>query len=273
MKMKIYVTGYKGKLGRRLVSLGAFPLKVDITKEAVVDNAINVHKPDLIIHAAAKSSVDFCQQRQNEAWDVNVVGAVNVFKSANIINVPVLFLSSEQVFSGWWGRYKEEAKGKPKNYYGATKWMSEALAQIWDHKILRLSRCVEIADKDIEGAFVCMESRKFSAPSFFYRNYQHADFLAEQIWWCANNYHKLPEILNIGGDTYLSWYDFVGKLAKANGYTGRIIKRRKDFKQFAPRPHRCGFNLSKAKRLGVPMYSVNDTIRLLINEKNRNSGS
>lgn len=269
---RIFVTGHKGRIGRRLVSLGAMPLDIDITNEVQVNQAIKLTKPDLIIHAAAKSSIDYCQQHEARAWEANVTGAHLVFKHATMYDAKVLFLSSEQVFSGkWLGNYKEDAKGKPVNTYGHTKWLAEALANVWDFKTLRLSRGVSIENKDVEGVFACLQSDKFTAPSFFYRNYQHIDFLAEQIWWCANHYYQLPNILHLGGIKQMSWYDFVGQIAQKAGYTGKIVKRKKDFKQFTPRPHRCGLNTKKAWELGVPMRPIEDTIRKLLDEQNSNS--
>lgn len=268
MKIKIAVTGYKGRLGQRLVALGALPLDCDVLDVASVDNAIKSMSPDVIIHAAAKSGVDFCQNNYNKAFDVNAYGTNNVSVTASGYNAKILYLSSEQVFSGVWGKYKETNKIKPKNTYGLTKQLGESLAGLWGGKTLRLSRGVSRTDTDIDGVLDCMKNdkEKITVPSFFYRNYQHVDFLSEQIWWCANRFDILPSILHVGGSEYLSWHDFVTRLAKADGYNGKIAKRKVDRKEFAPRPHRCGFNLSLARSIGVPMYKVQTTIERLLSE-------
>jgi len=269
--MKIAVTGYKGKLGRRLVALGAFPLDCNVRDRTSVENAVSREKPDIIIHAAAKSSVDYCQDNYSDAWDANVYGANLVAQTAYSENIGVLFLSSDHVFSGTWGNYKESSRMKPKNSYGLMKKVAEALVELWDGKTIRLSRGVSAYDGDISRAFNLMKtSRSFTVPSFFYRNYIHLDFLAEQTWWCASNYHSLPKYLNIGGEKGLSYHDLISRLAKEVGYSGDVNKRRKNYKHLTPRPKNSGMNLGLAKKLGAPMFPTEITIKRLIDEHNSN---
>jgi dTDP-4-dehydrorhamnose reductase len=111
--MKISVSGYKGKIGQRLVALGALPLKCNVMDEDDILHEINRVEPDVIIHAAAKSNVDFCQDNYSTAFDVNATGTSILGKVANKKYIKTIVLSSEQVYDGRWGRYKEKHKANP----------------------------------------------------------------------------------------------------------------------------------------------------------------
>ena len=60
-----------------------------------------------------------------------------MFKQAHNYNAKVVYISSDHVFSGrWFGRYLEDSKPNPKNYYGTLKLASEALAKVYPNVIL-----------------------------------------------------------------------------------------------------------------------------------------
>ena len=62
MKMKkIGVTGSKGKIGSRLVKLGAIPYDFDLTSSEAVEAGLR-DKPDVMIHAACVSSIKKCEE-------------------------------------------------------------------------------------------------------------------------------------------------------------------------------------------------------------------
>ena len=138
MNTVIAVTGYKGQIGRRLVSLGAIPLKCNILDRTEIANELRSVNPDIIIHAAGISSIDKCEQDYELALAVNVWGFNNVCELAG--DGKVVLLSSEQVFDGVAGNYKEDDEPNPINNYGHSKLGAEAIAQLYGDKIIRLSR-------------------------------------------------------------------------------------------------------------------------------------
>lgn len=137
--MRIVVTGADGQLGRDLagalagheaVLLGRKDLDVtDVDTTAVV---LESAMPDAIIHAAAWTDVDGCEQDPERAHRDNVEGTVNVVSAAGAAFVVVV--STDYVFDGTAGRaYDETDEPNPLQVYGNTKLHAErAATAMWD---------------------------------------------------------------------------------------------------------------------------------------------
>lgn len=138
------MTGYNGMLGQDLVpaledaghSVGWFPYK-DIPFYGE-----RVEEYDLVIHAAAMTDVDKCEQDPDEAikWNAEYTGILAKFCKA--YKTPLIYISTDMVFSGE-SNYPESETDKtgPINVYGMTKLLGEKIVQQYCKKyyILRTS--------------------------------------------------------------------------------------------------------------------------------------
>lgn len=261
--MKIALTGAKGKIGQRLVALGAEPLSCDITIPQEVEAEISRIRPGVIIHAAAISSIDECQNNLDQAILVNTRGANHVFEAAeNVIGAGKVFLlSSEQVFDGKNGCYKEDDEPYPINDYGRTKFAAEGLASLYDCKVLRLSRGISRSDHDITTVLKSIAENKIpDVPTFIYRSYCHLDFLAHGIWEYANRFAEMPELLHLGGSETLSFYELIRLII---GGDVMLKERDEEMGSMTPRPFNCGLNVSLAKSLGLPIFTSHESVARL----------
>ena len=266
MKMNICITGSKGKIGQRLVQLGAKPLFCDITDPHWVRDEIKKVKPDVIIHAAAISSIDKCEQDLEKAILVNTRGANVLFEEAeDIIGAgKVVLLSSEQVFDGKAGNYKETDQPFPVNDYGRTKYAAEGLASLYGNKVLRLSRGICASDKDIATVVKDVsENRVPDVPNFIYRSYCHLDFLARGIWEYANRFEEMPELLHFGGSETISFYQLIRIIV---GDEVLLKARGKEDKSCTPRPFNCGLDISEWRKHGLPVFTPEESVERLLNE-------
>ena len=100
---------------------------LDITQKEAVDQIINVVQPDVIIHAAAMTQVDDCEQNMSLSYSVNVDGTRNLLESAEDVNSRFCLISTDFVFSGASGPYSENDPTGAVNYYGQTKELAEQL--------------------------------------------------------------------------------------------------------------------------------------------------
>lgn len=142
--MKILITGAGGMLGtdltttlkqdfevvgleRRPVTHLTVPYDIcDLTQARKTREAILSHKPDVIIHAAAMTDVDYCETHHDEALENNVAATENVVSAAQEIDAPVIFFSTDYVFDGKKsGEYDEADTPNPLSFYGKTKQMGE----------------------------------------------------------------------------------------------------------------------------------------------------
>jgi dTDP-4-dehydrorhamnose reductase len=102
-------------------------LQIDLTRKSPVLEAIGSCKPEIIIHAAAISSPDVCEQQKERAWEVNVTGTQNILDAASQYKCRVVYISTDLVFDGERGNYSETDTPTPVNYYGLTKREGEKL--------------------------------------------------------------------------------------------------------------------------------------------------
>ncbi len=82
--------------------------------------------PDAVIHAAAFTLVDQCEEEPELAWEVNVVGTANVAVACKSLGCRLVYLSTDYVFDGKSVEpYREEDPVSPLGVYGNTKWKGE----------------------------------------------------------------------------------------------------------------------------------------------------
>lgn len=132
--MRVLVTGGGGILGTALrrARPGAVELvslrraDLDVTDRAATLSAIVGARPDWVIHAAAMTDVDHCEQEPERALAVNGAGTANVVDAAIAAGGGCLYLSSDYVFDGRGTRpYDEFAPTGPLSAYGRSKLAGE----------------------------------------------------------------------------------------------------------------------------------------------------
>jgi dTDP-4-dehydrorhamnose reductase len=135
----VVVTGAGGQLGRELhyrLEQDEVPVvalargHVDITDSSAVERAISEACPSLVIHTAAATDVNGCEEHRRAAYRVNVIGAWNVARSAARAGSAMVYVSTNYVFDGQkLGPYFEYDDTAPLNAYGATKLQGEEVAR------------------------------------------------------------------------------------------------------------------------------------------------
>jgi dTDP-4-dehydrorhamnose reductase len=106
-KLKVLLTGGRGMLGRTISKeLTDFEIIVtdlpeaDITDEASFNELLKRHKPDALIHCAAMTAVDKCEEETDLAYKLNAMGSANVASACNRNNVRLIAISTDYVFDG-----------------------------------------------------------------------------------------------------------------------------------------------------------------------------
>ncbi|MEN2983681.1 MAG: dTDP-4-dehydrorhamnose reductase, partial [Dictyoglomaceae bacterium] len=130
--MKILITGAQGFLGSYLREIfkdqEIVPLThkdINIEEKETIEKIINF-KPDLVIHPAAIRSPDICEENPDLAWKVNALGTKHIAISCSILDIPLIYISTDYVFSGDKDSpYTEFDIPKPINVYGKTKLAGE----------------------------------------------------------------------------------------------------------------------------------------------------
>jgi len=263
-KKRIGVTGSKGRIGSRLVALGAVPLEFDVTDREAVGRGLRDSNVDVVVHTASISSIARCEENLELAVQVNLRGTNNVCEFAG--DGRVLFLSTEQVFDGIDGNYSEEDEPNPINDYGRSKLAAEGVVnQIYGGKIVRLSRGISReSGKDIDYYINDLRAGKeIYVPSFIKRSYCHLDFLADAVWDFANNFESMPDLIHLGGTDTLSFCDLMHLIAITMELDASLVVPRHTEIAEHPRPLNCGFDVSLARSLRLPLQNVLTSIGML----------
>lgn len=137
--MKILVTGSSGFLGLHVLEKGRqlhqvfgtshnFDnpdlLKMDVSKEQDVNRVIASVEPDVVVHAAAMRN-DAVERNHEEGFAVNVQGTRNLAEACKKRDIFLAYVSSDLVFDGNKGLYKEDDEPNPVSYFGCTKMLAE----------------------------------------------------------------------------------------------------------------------------------------------------
>ncbi|MBY0543521.1 MAG: SDR family oxidoreductase [Sphingobacteriaceae bacterium] len=146
----VLVTGSNGLLGQKItekilneggVNLIAtskgenrYPIKegyvyadMDILNPDNVREVIKSYMPDAILHTAAMTNVDTCEDQKELAYQLNVTAVATLIQICEELDIQLVHLSTDFIFDGENGPYTEEAAPNPLSYYGETKLMAEEL--------------------------------------------------------------------------------------------------------------------------------------------------
>lgn len=147
--MKILITGAAGQLATELSKIlhaesinncGFTRAELDICDIVSVEEILTREQPDWVINTAAYTAVDKAESEPEAAFAVNCMGVENLATVCKALDIPLLQVSTDYVFSGAQQQpYKEDDSCEPINIYGKSKLTGElVLRKIWDkHIILR----------------------------------------------------------------------------------------------------------------------------------------
>jgi dTDP-4-dehydrorhamnose reductase len=100
--------------------------RLDMRDEAAVRALIAELKPEVTAVPAANPFVDYCELHPEETRRVNVDGTLNVARACKDFGSRMVFFSSDYVFDGAQGSYREDDAVRPLNEYGRQKAEAEA---------------------------------------------------------------------------------------------------------------------------------------------------
>jgi len=147
--MRIVITGASGLLGSNLAvvaaaehpTLGVYhqhPLQIpgvemvgaELADPGQASRVIAEYSPDWVVHCAAASEVDRCELDPAWAWRLNLEMAKNVAEAAHQVGARLAHVSTDAVFDGEVGDYRESDEPRPIMTYGVSKLAGEqAVAQ------------------------------------------------------------------------------------------------------------------------------------------------
>jgi len=286
--MKILLTGGSGLFGRAFVELikdstshdiyatynknivdSEEAVILDITDKKRVEEVIKKLQPDVVVHAAALTNVDKCEVEKEKAYDVNAEGTRNVAIASNEISAKMIYISTDYVFDGTKGLYREEDKTNPISYYGLTKLEGEkAVQKICNDFVIARTSVIYGAHKKNFATWIIKELREENQIKIITDQWVSPTLnvdLAEQILALIEKDEK--GIFHAAGGERINRYDFVVEMARIFDFNEKLIipATSKEMNWIAKRPRDSSLNVSKISKIKKP-YMVEKSLRLLKKE-------
>jgi dTDP-4-dehydrorhamnose reductase len=141
----ILITGCGGMLGASMYELcirsGAQVLATDIDLNEAWLEPLDVRdiqacmavferfKPTIVLHLAALTDLEFCEQNPDEAWKVNALGTENIALLAQRSQCTMVYISTAGVFDGRQDTYTDFDQPRPLSFYAKAKYHGEVFVQ------------------------------------------------------------------------------------------------------------------------------------------------
>jgi dTDP-4-dehydrorhamnose reductase len=101
-------------------------IPLDVADGDAVRRVFEEVRPQVVIHCAAETRVDVAEIHPDETERANAQGAANVAAATESLDARLLYISTDAVFDGSKGHYRESDEPNPVNVYGRTKLAGEA---------------------------------------------------------------------------------------------------------------------------------------------------
>ena len=165
---KIIFTGGSGRFGSKFKKIKNkfkiyFPdkKKLNITKINSIRKFLKKIKPNYFIHCAALSRpMNVHEKNICKSIDINIIGTSNVVKACEEMNIKLIYFSTNYIYPGTKGNYKETDPILPINNYAISKLGGECAVKLYKNSlILRISMTEEpfvhkFAFNDVEMNFM-----------------------------------------------------------------------------------------------------------------------
>jgi dTDP-4-dehydrorhamnose reductase len=285
LRKRVLIAGANGLLGQQLIkvfcddyevhALGLQPRprlaegnfayhEGDITDRPSLRHLVQNLVPNFIVNAAAFTDVDGSETQREACWRVNVTGVENLLYTAQKIQARMIHVSTDYVFDGKSGPYRETDRPNPLGFYARSKLAGENVL-INSKANFAIARTMVLfgAGNEIRPNFVTWLINQLQAGKSLrivddqFGNPTLASELAQALRALAESGRN--GIYHISGSEMIDRYHFAVKVAEVFDHDASLIQpiKTSDLKQASPRPLRSGFDISKAvAELNIKMSNV-----------------
>lgn len=235
--MRYLVTGSAGLIGNNLVSVleksgktvyscfnnikpqYGIPVKLDLLNFDEISKVFNDVQPDIVIHLAALTDVEKCEEEPELANSINVKATEIIAKESATLQSYLIYLSTDYVFDGKTGMYSEIDITNPLNQYGKTKLFGEKAITTFTKKYTILRTSTPFGTHSHKKTFpiwlleniqnnkkINVLEDQFTSPTF-------VPNLNKMILEIVSR--NLEGLFHLSGSSKISRYEFAKKILKA----------------------------------------------------------
>ena len=262
MKEDILITGGSGLLALNWalavrekfnVTLGLHDRKInlkdirsillDLDSKEALTQALEALQPQLVIHAAGLTSIEHCESNPTLAKYINVDLTKNLVMVCAKLNIPMVYISTDHLFSGNESLVQEDYPVSPVNVYAKTKAEAETCVLDSDAKALIIRTNFYGWGTSYRESFSDMVINHLRAGKkiSLFKDIYYTPMLVEPFVYTVHElaHKKAKGIFNVVGDDRISKYDFGLRLAKEFNLDNGLIDAGKiiDKPSLVNRPH------------------------------------
>ena len=291
---RVLITGSCGLLGQELVgSLSRVPdydvlatargtapvypdasvgyASLDVTDVRRVKEVIEDFAPHVIINCAALTRVDTCETERELCWQVNVEAVENLVRLCRNAGTKLIQISTDFIFDGRDGPYREDSRPNPVNFYGKSKLAAENAVRQLNPDKWAIARTVMVygtgnhlrhenialwmLNRLSRGSDIRVYMDQFRSPTYV------AD-LAQGIERLVR--YNRSGVFHLSGRECVSIHDFAVALAQEFELDTSLIHpvTSQEMERAAQRPLRTGFIILKAEtELGFRPRSLRQSLQ------------
>ncbi len=293
--MRILITGSNGLLGQHLVSQlikrktsflatskgenrnSKCPKEnystLDITDSTVFETLLDQFHPTHVIHTAAITNVDFCELNPEECELINVFAVKQMFQICEKRNVHFQLLSTDFVFDGENGPYKETDLVNPLSVYAKSKVEGENYLFNSTSKNWSIARTIIVygpGENLSRGNLIewALDALPKQQPMQLVNDQFRAPTWVGDLAWGCLRICELNEngVFHLSGPQSFSIVNIVKRIAVHCNYSTAAIEEISSYmlSQPAKRPPKTGFILEKANKvLNYSPKEIEETIDIL----------
>jgi len=244
--------------------------QLDMCDPQAVHRIVSEVRPQLIIHPAAQPNVDWCEDHAEESHAINVAGTRHMAEAAHAVGARYVFFSTDYVFDGSAGPYREDAATGPPNVYGRHKLEAERIVAgaLDDYLIVRVCGVYgfEGQGKNFVMGLLARAKRgePMNVPSDQWGNPTYADNLTAAVRELARSAHR--GVYHVVGPDYLDRVSFARLACSVFGLDPAFLRPRTtaELGQRARRPLRGGLDSTKARAvLATPLLAPRQGLELM----------
>ncbi len=248
--------------------------RLEITDYQRLNQVFLQTRPDVVVLLAAIADVRTAERAPARATEVNVDGAAQIARLCTQYHARLVYMSSEYVFSGDRGNYREDDATKPNSHYGRTKWQAELAvareASQWS--IVRTSVVYgwPLIGRQNLAAMIndrLKNNETYNGDTNTYRTPIYVEHLTEGIVRLLADYH--PGICHLAGADWINMYQFACAVAEVFELDSSLVTPVQALADVPPktdslkeleqglRPDMLGLDCTQTShRLGLRAFSV-----------------
>jgi dTDP-4-dehydrorhamnose reductase len=238
-------------------------VSVDLTDDSAIRKILFDLRPDAIVHCAAATNVDWCEDNPRQAEAINVQASAVLAEIASALNARFVYVSTDSVFDGKKGDYVETDEPAPLNVYARSKLAGE-------RETLRRNTAAIVARVSIYG---WNAQNKDSLAEWVLRRLEGGEHVPgfTDVFFTpilvndlvpvlfAMLQHELSGLYHVAGSERISKFGFARRLATVFGFDPARVTpcQVKDMRLNAARPLDVSLNTEKVRTaLGRSMPDV-----------------